>query len=255
MLFQMSGEPGDLANFVDYDYRLANIWVQMKRGDNREMTRVERVVGDYTRRHPLPSGVTVRWSGLTYINMVWQHLMVIGMRNSVLGGALVVFVLMIILFRSIVIGFVSMLPLSFAIVLSYGLVGLVGRDYDMPIAVCSSLAIGLAVDFAIHFLQRYRAQLSVNPDRVAANDYMFSEPGRAITRNALVVILGFLPLLISNLTPYKTVGLFFALLMTISVIVTLAMLPGIAWYMGHRQARSNNGQGPPSDKEPEGVER
>ena len=41
LLFQMSGDPGDLDNFVDYDYRLANVWVQMKRGDNRDMTRVE----------------------------------------------------------------------------------------------------------------------------------------------------------------------------------------------------------------------
>ena len=238
MLFQMSGAPGDLDNFVDYDYRLANIWVQMKRGENRDMGRVEQLVAAHLEANPPPSGITVRWSGLTYINKVWQDLMVVGMRDAILGGFAAVFVLMVILFRSPLLGLVSMAPLTFAIVLSYGLVGLVGKDYDMPIAVCSSLALGLSIDFAIHFIQRFRARLGQDQDLDAVNRYMFGEPGRAIARNALVIIVGFLPMALATLTPYKTVGVFFALLMTFSTLTTLALLPGLLrWVLGRAQAR------------------
>ncbi|MFQ5599416.1 MAG: RND family transporter [Candidatus Krumholzibacteriia bacterium] len=226
-LFQMSGDPGDLDDFVDYDYRLANIWVQMKRGDNRDMKRVERSVGAFMAEKPAPAGITVRWSGLTYINKVWQEQMVVGMRNAILGGFAAVFLLMVILFRSLPLGLISMLPLTFAIVLSYGLVGLVGKDYDMPIAVCSSLALGLSIDFAIHFVQRFRIRLTTGSDMQAASRYVFGEPARAIARNAVVIILGFLPMVLATLTPYKTVGAFFALLMTFSAITTLALLPGL----------------------------
>ncbi len=45
------------------------------------------------------------------------------------------------------------------ILLVYGANGFSGKDYDMPIAVLSSLMLGVAIDFAIHFIQRYR-QLS-----------------------------------------------------------------------------------------------
>ena len=226
-LFQMSGDPGDLDNFVDYDYSLANIWVQMNRGDNRDMERVQESVTAFTGRNPPPPGITIRWSGLTYINKVWQELMVTGMRDAVLGGFVAVFVLMVILFRSPILGLISMLPLTFAIVLSYGLVGLVGKDYDMPIAVCSSLALGLSIDFAIHYIQRFRARLAAVGDRDDANRYMFGEPARAIVRNALVIIFGFLPMVLASLTPYKTVGVFFALLMAFSTLTTLALLPGL----------------------------
>jgi len=226
-LFQMSGDPGDLDNFVDYDYRFANVWVQMRSGQNRDMDRVEQAVAAYTARNPPPAGTTVRWSGLTYINKVWQDLMVVGMRDAILGGFGAVFVLMAILFRSPLLGLVSMLPLTFAIVLSYGLVGLVGKDYDMPIAVCSSLALGLSIDFAIHFIQRFRSRLAVERDLDAVNRYMFGEPGRAIARNALVIVMGFLPMVFASLTPYKTVGAFFALLMTFSALTTLILLPGL----------------------------
>jgi len=233
-LFQMSGDPGDLDNFVDYEFRLANIWVQMKRGENRDMERVEQLAAAYMAEHPPPAGISTGWSGLTYINKVWQDLMVVGMRDAVLGGFAAVFVLMVILFRSLVLGALSMLPLTFAIVLSYGLVGLVGKDYDMPIAVCSSLALGLSIDFAIHFIQRFRARLSRETDLDAVNRYMFAEPARAITRNAVVIILGFLPMVLATLTPYKTVGVFFALLMTFTALTTLVLLPGLLRFVGGR---------------------
>jgi predicted RND superfamily exporter protein len=125
-----------------------------------------------------------------------------------------------------------MLPLTFAIVLSYGLVGWIGKDYDMPIAVCSSLALGLSIDFAIHFVQRSRAKLAEGvalPDVIV---YMFGEPGRAITRNGVVIVIGFLPLALATLTPYVTVGVFFAILMTVSVATTLALLPALMSLFG-----------------------
>lgn len=224
-LFQSSGDPNELDNFLDRDARRANIWVQMKGGDNRQMGDVEARLAGFLKAHPPPPGLTLRWSGLTYINKVWQDLMVVGMLKAVLGSFLVVFLLMVVEFRSLVLGILSMVPLSFAILLSYGLVGWIGKDYDMPIAVCSSLSLGMAIDFAIHFLQRFRERYGKCRNLDEANDYMFREPGRAIARNAVVVSLGFLPLTVSSLTPYVTVGTFFALLMSFSTLATLLILP------------------------------
>jgi hypothetical protein len=226
-LFQSSGDPNDLDNLVDYDYRRSNIWVQMKQGDNQDVETLEGVVDAFVRDNPLPDGVELRWSGLTYINKVWQDLMVIGMRNAILGGFATVFLLMVILFRSFRLALISMLPLTFSLVLSYGALGWVGKDYDMPIAVCSSLALGLSIDFAIHFVQRFRRKYAESGDLNVTNAYMFGEPGRAIARNAIVIVVGFLPLALATLTPYVTVGVFFAALMAISAVTTLLLLPAV----------------------------
>ncbi len=227
-LYQMSGDVGDLDNFVDYGYRSANIWVQMKQGDNRIMAQVQDQITQYTATNPPPKGITLKWSGLTYINKVWQDLMVTGMMKAILGGFIAVLLLMVILFRSVSLGILSMLPLTFAITLSYGLAGFLGKDYDMPIAVCSSLALGLSIDFAIHFIQRCRACLTqTGGDLDKANQLLFGETARAIMRNALVIAIGFLPMVLSPLGPYKTVGVFFALLMIFSSLTTLGLLPGL----------------------------
>jgi hypothetical protein len=56
---------------------------------------------------------------------------------------------------------------------------------------------------------------------------MFGEPARAISRNVIVIAIGFLPLLAAPLVPYKTVGIFVCAIMAVSGAVTLLVLPAI----------------------------
>ena len=72
---------------------------------------------------------------------------------------LIVLVMMTVLFRSLKWGILCMVPLTITIAAIYGIVGIVGKDYDMPVSVISVLSIGIAVDFAIHFLERARNTL------------------------------------------------------------------------------------------------
>jgi hypothetical protein len=57
---------------------------------------------------------------------------------------------------------------------------------------------------------------------------MFGEPARAITRNVLVIAIGFLPLLAAPLIPYKTVGVLLCAIMALSGSVTLIVLTAVA---------------------------
>ncbi len=53
------------------------------------------------------------------------------------------------------------------------------------------------------------------------------EPTKAITKNALIVALGFVPMFFASLTPYIVVGIFMASIMVLSWVVSLALLPSI----------------------------
>jgi len=119
------------------------------------------------------------------------------------------------------------LPLSTTILAVYGLIGWIGKDYDMPIAVLSSLTLGLSVDFAIHFIQRMRSLVEDTGSFEAAARLAFEEPARAIARNAIVIALGFTPLFFAPLVPYITVGAFMASIMAISGAATLLLLPAV----------------------------
>jgi predicted RND superfamily exporter protein len=225
--FQSSHNPDDLWHMVTTDYMHANIWMQLSSGDNKDMQKVVRAVKQYFEKHPPPVKLNYHWAGLTYINVVWQDKMVWGMLQSFMGSFIIVFIMMAILFRSPLWGVVCMMPLLITIIVIYGIIGLMGKDYDMPVAVLSALTLGMAVDFAIHFLERARMSYAQTCSWEKSSAEMFGEPARAITRNVLVIAIGFLPLLAAPLVPYKTVGIFLCAIMGLSGAVTLLALPAI----------------------------
>ncbi|MBN2332167.1 MAG: MMPL family transporter [Deltaproteobacteria bacterium] len=225
--FQNSHKPADLWHLITPDFAKANLWVQLRSGDNQEMEKVVAMVEEFFAANPPPVELQHRWAGLTYLNVVWQDKMVSGMLNSLLGSFVVVLVMMVFLFRSLIWGLVAMVPLTLTIALIYGIIGLVGKDYDMPVAVLSSLTLGMAVDFAIHFLERSRMAYKKTGSWQAASRAMFEEPARAISRNVIVIAIGFTPLLLAPLMPYKTVGLFLASIMAISGLATMIIIPSL----------------------------
>ncbi|PID73199.1 MAG: RND transporter [Desulfobacterales bacterium] len=225
--FQNSHKPDDLWHLVTPDYRHANIWVQLKNGDNQYMEHTIQGVERYIAANPPPVPLKARWAGLTYLNVVWQEKMVTGMLNSFLSSFVVVFLMMWFLFRSVKWGLLAMVPLTVTIALIYGIIGIIGKDYDMPVAVLSSLTLGLAVDFAIHFIERARESRKLTGSWETAANLMFEEPARAITRNVIVIAAGFTPLLLAPLVPYQTVGIFLASIMAISGAATMLLLPAL----------------------------
>ncbi len=227
-LFEMSGgNPDDLFKFVTSDYRKANLWVQLKNGDNKEVQSTVEIANQFMKENPPPRGIKVNWAGLPYINIVWQQKMVNGMTWSLAGAYFVVLFMMIFLFRSILWGLISMLPLSITVMAIYAFIGYIGKPYDMPVAVLSSLTLGLSVDFAIHFIQRLRAIHKRTNNFQESYHEIFEGAARAISRNVLVIAIGFIPMLFSSLVPYITVGGFFLSIMIVSGLVTLLLLPAI----------------------------
>ncbi|HNT88397.1 MAG TPA: MMPL family transporter, partial [Candidatus Hydrogenedentes bacterium] len=217
----------DLWHFVTSDYQQVSVWVQLRGGDNQDMSRVVDAVAEFAAQDPPPAGLALEWFGLTYINVIWQEKMVWGMLSSFLGSFLIVLFMMIILFRSGIWGILSMIPLTITIGLIYGVIGLIGKDYDMPVAVLSALTLGMAIDFAIHFLARAAMLYEKCGSWEAAHVEVFGEPARAIMRNVIVIAVGFLPLLAAPLMPYVTVGVFMAAILLVSGVGTLFLLPAL----------------------------
>jgi len=231
--YQSSHRPQDLWHFVNTHYTSSLLWIQMTSGDNQHMSEVVNWVEAYVAENPAPVEITVNWAGKSYLNVVWQELMVSGMLKSLLSSFAIVFLMMVLLFRSLTYGTLAMLPLTFTITFIYGLIGWLGKAYDMPIAVLSALTLGLSIDFAIHYLQRLRELKNTLGSMKKALAQMCYEPSSAISRNAIVIAIGFTPLLFSPLVPYVTIGFFLASIMIASALATLMLLPALVAKIDH----------------------
>ena len=225
MQFQQGHRPQDLWHRVTPDFSKANIMLQIPSGNSMDMESVVRAVDRYLIENPPPQGLVHDWAGLHYVNLFFQNKMFWEMLWACVQSFLVVLVMMSVLFRSLKWGVLCMVPLSITITGIYGTVGILGKDYDMPVAVISVLSIGIAVDFAIHFLARAREFYRQKGSWLKVSPLMFGEPARAISRNVMVIAIGFLPMMLAALVPYQITGLMLFGILFISGMVSLLVLP------------------------------
>jgi hypothetical protein len=121
-------------------------------------------------------------------------------------------------------------PLLFTVLLLYGVVGFVGKDFDMPISVLSCLSLGMAVDFAIHFVSRFRQRQKETGGSESVSDSLLwtaARPGKGIMRNAVLFAASFAVMIFAPLTPYITVGSFIVSMMLLSAVMTIIYLPAL----------------------------
>jgi len=236
-LFSMSAKPADLDNVVDSTFQKANVWVQIKTWDAEAMRQVIDATADYQKSHPL--AVTVKPAGVAWFNLVWND-EVLG--DMVLGFTLalaVVFVILALNFRSVGWALVGYMPLLFTILLIYGVVGFSGKDFDMPLSVLSTLSLGMAVDFSIHFISRFRQHLAETgggTNEGALREALLwtaARPGKGILRNALLFASAFSVMLFAPLTPYIAVGAFIVSMMLLSALLTILYLPALVMLGRH----------------------
>ncbi|MEZ5246528.1 MAG: MMPL family transporter [Acidimicrobiales bacterium] len=216
-----------VATLITDDGMHANIRLQLRDGDNQAMRSVVDATAEQLAVQPFPAGVTAEWAGETYLNLVWQDEMVSGMLVGFLVTLAIVTGLLVLLFRSITWALIGIAPVLWTILAVYGAIGLVGKSYDMPIAVLSTLVLGIGVDFAIHFVERFRELQADLGDARLAIEAFAEEPARALSRNAAVIAVGFTPLLLSSLTPYVIVGFFLASIIGLSWLATVVALPAL----------------------------
>lgn len=234
-LFSMSAKPSDLNNVVDYPFSRANIWIQLKTWDARAMEDVIRAVDDYKKAHPIP--LELKPAGIAYFNLVWNREVLRDMVKGFLMALIVVFGILIFNFRSFKWAVVSYVPLLFTILLIYGVVGFSGKRFDMPISVLSCLSLGMAVDFSIHFISRFKQKLGESSELGARSSnaeliiesllWTAARPGKGIMRNAALFAASFAVMMFAPLTPYITVGAFIVSMMMLSALMTMIYLPAL----------------------------
>jgi uncharacterized protein len=240
-LFGMSAKPSDLDNVVDYPFRRANIWVQLKTWDAQAMREVIKAMDDYKKANPSP--IELKPSGIAYFNLVWNDEVLWDMVKGFILALIAVFAILAYDFRSIKWAIVGYTPLLFTVLLLYGVVGFIGKDFDMPISVLSTLSLGMAVDFAIHFVSRFRQrlvessglrvqgseQLETHNSKLITDALLWTaaRPGKGIMRNAILFAASFAVMIFAPLTPYITVGAFIVSMMLLSALMTLIYLPAL----------------------------
>jgi predicted RND superfamily exporter protein len=154
-------------------------------------------------------------------------LIVNGQMISLIISLIVMFSIMAIVFKSIVGGVISVLPLISAIIIVFGFMGYTGIDLDIATAMLSSIMIGVGIDYTVHFLWHVKEHIKEGQDLNTAIFTTLRLSGKGIVFNALSVIIGFSVLLFSVFVPVNFFGLLILLSIGMCLVGALALLPAI----------------------------
>ncbi len=223
LLYEMSGNSDNLWRMVDNEYRSANLTVQLKGDDSRTIGRVVSYLDSYAERFA-EYGVAIRYAGSGYKNMVFSGLILEGQISSLGLSVLIVFLLVSFMFRNFALGLIGTLPVAISIAVNFGAMGLLGLPLTTSTALISSIAVGIGVDYAIHFIERYRERLKEGRGVTDAARFAMTLTGRAVFLNAAIVIAGFLVLLFSVFPPNRQVGALVSLNMLTAFAGTVTIM-------------------------------
>lgn len=145
---------------------------------------------------------------------------------STLGVVMVgIGVMFLILFRSIVLTVIGIVPNLLGALVVLGMMGWLDIPLDMMTITIAAITIGIAVDNGIHYIYRFREEFAKNGDYVKTLHLCHSNIGKAVLYTTTTVIFGFSILVLSNFIPTIYFGLLTALAMLIALLAALTLLP------------------------------
>ena len=223
LLYEMSGDPENLWKVVDYDYKKANLTFQLKSDNSKAINSAIAVIEKHI-PELAEKNVELKYAGSGYKGLVFTDLILKGQIASLFLSLIIVIVLLALMFKNVMAGLIGSVPIIITTFISFGVMGLLNIPLSTTTALLSSIAIGIGIDYAVHFLERYKIYAAETGDKVLASQHTMQHSGRAIVFNAIVVIAGFLVLLFSVFPPNRALGALVSLNMFTSFLGTVTIM-------------------------------
>ena len=137
----------------------------------------------------------------------------------------VIFLMFIVLFRSVYLAVLGMIPNLLAALAVLGLMGWLGIPLDMMTITIAAIAIGIGVDNTIHYIHRFRHNFPRFDDYLLTMHYCHGSIGTAMYYTSSTIVVGFSILVLSNFVPSVYFGLLTSLAMLLALLGSLTLLP------------------------------
>ncbi|QKE61968.1 MMPL family transporter [Aquipseudomonas campi] len=219
----------DLFDVVDRRFQNGRVLAILHTDRSSEVGAVKQDVLAYAQQ-VLPAGMTVRVSGYGEVLVATTDAVVWGQIHSILASLVLIALMVMLMFRSIRLGLIALLPLLFTLVGISALMALTRTDLDIGTSIIAAICVGIGIDYAIHVIAAMRRSQG---NAQEATQYALRHCGKPILINTLALGLGFLVLCLSGYQSLVNLGFFIALTMLFSALFALLVLPV---FVGTRQA-------------------
>ena len=217
-----------LKSFVDSTGQIARITTFMKDVKTERMEAIEaRLLENITKIFP-SDRYTVYMTGSALLFLKGTKYLV---KNLVLSLTFAIFLIalfMAFLFRSFRMIIISLIPNLLPLVITAGVMGFVGVPIKPSTILVFSIAFGISVDDTIHFLAKYRQELTANRWQIKKSVYAaLRETGVSMFYTSIVLFFGFSVFVISNFGGTVALGALVSATLMFAMLANLILLPSL----------------------------
>ena len=194
--------------------------------DLRRKELLEKIKNDLTKR----IGIDEDKIKITGILVLYNNMLQSLFKSQILTLGVVMIgigFMLVILFRSLQLAIIGIIPNLFAAAIILGLMGLLKIPLDMMTITIAAITIGIAVDNSIHYIYRFKEEFAKIKDYNKTLKVCHSTVGVAILNTSITIVFGFSILVLSKFIPTIYFGLFTGLAMLLAMISVLTLLPSL----------------------------
>lgn len=216
----------DLASLVNADSSAAAVIVRHNLTGSARMNELERLM-DGRFAEAFGRDVSVSYTGESILTNNAADYMAVNELTSFGFTFAAIAIIHAVLFMSVPIGLLSLVPNLIPIVAAYGLMAALGVPLNTGTALVATVAIGIAVDDTVHHLTTYARELTVLPNPSLAMFATLRDVGRPIITASFALAAGFLVVTASSFTPLRQFGLYAAITMLLALATELMITPAL----------------------------
>jgi predicted RND superfamily exporter protein len=226
VLLFVKQNPSAFRSVITADFSQTNILVRTRFARSSEISAAVDQIRAFGEKNdppdmqPMPTGNIVLLNGTTD-DVVW------GQVKSITVALVVILIVMSLLFLSVKVGFIAMVPNIVPIVIFFGVLGWSHVTLNIGTSIIAAIALGIAVDNTIHFMVRFNRELQVTYDQERSLTTALRTIGRPIVYTSVALTCGFLVMRLSEFVPVRDFGSLSAVTMLAAMGTNLVLLPAL----------------------------
>ena len=178
----------------------------------------------------------VKLTGTTLIFIKGINFLIENLLQSMLLAFFIISLIVSLLFKNIKMVIISLIPNIIPLIIAAGIMGICGIPLKPSSALVFSIVFGISVDYSIHFLAKFKNELTQTKNVKNAVIKTIEETGRSMIFTSFILFFGFIIFAFSNFGGTIVLGVLTSIILFVAMITNLTLLPSIILYF----YKSNN---------------
>ena len=222
----VAANPRSFSSVVDQNFQRLQITLRTSLTGSLETSALVEKIKEYSDK-AFPPGVNVRMTGTLVVMASVSDRILQGQVESTVVAYGIILILLSVMFLSLRVGLMAMIPNVIPNVVFFGVMGFGGIELNLATSIIAAVALGISVDDTVHYMARLNRMVKAKNTQREALLATLDLVSRPVIATTVTLAAGFMVMVTSDFTIISTFGWLTALTMMVALVTNLFLVPAI----------------------------